>query len=237
MVHRFRPSAQAAGLLLAAALVAAGVVPAFATPEDALMPLERYTTAKAKHLASAHRTRLLQFSEEIYNCLPWLSVAPGGMGFPKRKDSVDDDRYLSTWIYIDQREDPAFAALPQERRVSAMFSRYGVDMLRRMAALSDVLDDSDVAGLSVVLSWLKPGTSRPGKQPVNETFALFVDKATIVDFLAKRVPPAEFASRAKFTLFDGMDPIGRVPLEVWDDSFNSTFKVANYEPPKGVRCQ
>ena len=237
MMHRFRPSARAAGLLLAAVLLAAVVGPAVATPEDALMPLEKYTTAKAKNLASAHRTRLLKFSEEIYNCLPWLSVAPGGMGFPKRKDSVDDDRYLSTWIYIDQREDPAFAALPQERRVSAMFSRYGVDMLRRMAALSDVLDDSDVAGLSVVLSWLKPGTSRPGKQPVNETFALFVDKATIVDFLAKRVPPAEFASRAKFTLFDGMDPIGRVPLEVWDDSFNSTFKVANYEPPKGVRCQ
>jgi len=72
---------------------------------------------------------------------------------------------------------------------------------------------------------------------VNETFALFVDKATLVDFLAKRVPPAEFTSRAKFTLFDGLESVGRVPLEVWDDSFNSTFKVANYEPPKGVQCQ
>jgi hypothetical protein len=236
-MSRLRPCTSAAGLLLAAVLLVLVASPAFATPEDALMPLEKYTTAKAKTLASAHRTRLLKFSEEIYNCLPWLSVAPGGLGFPKAKDSITDDRYLSTWIYIDQREDPAFAALPQERRVSAMFSRYGVDMLRRMASLSDVLDDGDVAGLSVVLSWLKPGTSRPGKQPVNETFALFVDKATIVDFLAKRVPPSEFTSRAKFTLFDGMDPVGRVPLEVWEDSFNSTFKVTNYEPPKGVQCQ
>lgn len=236
-MHRFHSRTPAAGLVLAAALLAAVTAPAFATPEDALMPLEKYTTPKAKNLASAHRSRLLKFSEEIYNCLPWLSVAPGGLGFPKAKDSVTDDRYLSTWIYIDQREDPAFAALPQERRVSAMFSRYGVDMLRRMAALSDVIDDGDVIGLSVVLSWLKPGTSRPGKQPVNETFALFVDKATLVDFLAKRVPPAEFTSRAKFTLFDGQDSVGRVPLEVWEDSFNSTFKVANYEPPKGVQCQ
>ena len=236
-MSRLRPCTSAAGLLLAAVLLVLVASPAFATPEDALMPLEKYTTAKAKTLASAHRTRLLKFSEEIYNCLPWLSVAPGGLGFPKAKDSITDDRYLSTWIYIDQREDPAFAALPQERRVSAMFSRYGVDMLRRMASLSDVLDDGDVAGLSVVLSWLKPGTSRPGRQPVNETFALFVDKATIVDFLAKRVPPSEFTSRAKFTLFDGMDPVGRVPLEVWKDSFNSTFKVTNYEPPKGVQCQ
>ena len=99
------------------------------------------------------------------------------------------------------------------------------------------LDDADVTGLSVVMSWLKPGTSRPGKQAVNETFALFVDKATLVDFLAKRVPPAEFTSRAKFTLFDGLESVGRVPLEVWEDSFNSTFKVANYEPPKGVQCR
>jgi hypothetical protein len=224
------------GALLVMGLVF--TVPAFAAPEDALMPLEKYTTAKAKSLATAHRRELLKFSEEIYNCLPWLSVAPGRIGFPKAKDSTTDDRYLSTWVIIDQREDPAFAALPQERRVSAMFSRYGVDMLRRMAALTDVLNDSGVSGLSVVLSWLKPGTSQPGQQPVNETFALFVDKGTIVDFLAKRVPPKEFTSRAKFYLFDGMDQVaGRVPLEVWEDSFNSTFKVANYEPPKGAQCQ
>jgi hypothetical protein len=225
---------------LMAALLLFGIcftAEAHAAPADALMPVEKYTTAKAKSLANAHRLRLLEFSEQIYNCLPWLSVYPGGLGFPKYKDSAGDDRYLSTWIYVDQREDPVFAALPQERRVSAMFSRYGVDILRRMAALADVVDDGDVAGLSVVLSWLKPGTSRPGQQPVNETFALFIDKATATDFLAKRMGPEEFVSRAKFKLFDGLDLVGRVPLEVWDDSFNSTYKVANYDPPKGARCQ
>jgi hypothetical protein len=209
-----------------------------AAPADALMPIEKYTTAKAKNLANAHRLRLIEFSEQIYNCMPWLFVYPGGLGFPRYKeDTTGDDRYLSTWIYVDQREDPAFGALPQERRVSAMFSRYGVDMLRRMAALSDVVDDGNVAGLSVVLSWLKPGTSRPGQQPVNETFALFIDKATAADFLAKRVGSEQFINRAKFKLFDGLDLVGRVPLQVWDDPFNATFKVANYEPPKGARCQ
>jgi hypothetical protein len=141
------------------------------------------------------------------------------------------------WIWVDQREDPVFAALPQERRASAMFSRYGVDMLRRMAALSDVVDDSDVAGLSVVLSWLKPGTTRPGQKAVNETFALFIDKATAADFLAKRVAADEFVSRARFNLFDGETLVGRVPLQVWEDSFNSTYKLSNYQPPKGAQCQ
>jgi hypothetical protein len=223
------------GLLLTAALVVSGGV-SHAAPEDALMPLEKYTTVKGKSLASAHRTRLLQFSAQIYNCLPWLAVHPGGLGFPRARDSQEDDRYLSTWIFVDQREDTVFAALPQERRVSAMFSRYGVDMLRRMSGLADVVDDGDVAGLSVVLSWLKPGTSRPGRQPVNETFALFIDKATLREFLAKRVSAEEFLNRAKFNLFDGLDPVGRVPIEVWEDSFNSTYKVTNYEPPKGVTC-
>lgn len=223
------------GLLLTAALVVSGGV-SHAAPEDALMPLEKYTTLKGKSLASVHRTRLLQFSEQIYNCLPWLSVHPGGLGFPRARDSRDDDRYLSTWIYVDQREDPVFAALPQQRRVSAMFSRYGVDMLRRMAGLPDVIDDGNVAGLSVVLTWLKPGTSRPGQQAVNETFALFIDKSTVLEFLAKRVSAEEFTNRAKFTLFDGLDPVGGVAIEVWEDSFNSTYKVNNYEAPKGAKC-
>jgi hypothetical protein len=223
------------GLLLTAALVVSGGV-SHAAPEDALMPLEKYTTLKGKSLASVHRTRLLQFSEQIYNCLPWLSVHPGGLGFPRARDSREDDRYLSTWIYVDQREDPVFAALPQQRRVSAMFSRYGVDMLRRMAGLPDVIDDGNVAGLSVVLTWLKPGTSRPGQQAVNETFALFIDKSTVLEFLAKRVSAEEFTNRAKFTLFDGLDPVGGVAIEVWEDSFNSTYKVNNYEPPKGAKC-
>ena len=225
---------------LLAALLLYGIsltAQAYAAPADALMPIEQYTTAKAKGLANAHRLRLIEFSEQIYNCMPWLAVYPGRLGFPKYKDSADDDRYLSMWIWVDQREDASFAALPQERRVSAMFSRYGVDMLRRMAALSDVVDDSNLSGLSVVLSWLKPGTSRPGQKPVNETLALFVDKATAADFLAKRVGAEEFVSRAKFNLFDGESLVGRVPLEVWEDSFNTTYKVTNYDPPKGAKCQ
>ena len=231
---RFARGGLLAALLVFSVLARSQVL---AAPADALMPIEKYTTAKARTLANTHRVRLIEFSEQIYNCMPWLAVYPGRLGFPKYKDSDNDDRYLSTWIYIDQRDDPGFAALPQERRVSAMFSRYGVDMLRRMAALTDVVDDSDVTGLSVVLSWLKPGTSKPGQQAVNETVALFIDKTTAADFLAKRVGPDEFVSRAKFNVFDGDRLVGRLPLQVWEDSFNSTYKLTNYTPPKGAQCQ
>ena len=59
----------------------------------------------------------------------------------------------------------------------------------------------------------------------------------LLAFLAKRVGPDDFISRAKFNLFDGESLVGRVPLQVWEDSFNSTYKVANYDPPKGAQCQ
>ncbi len=224
------------GLLLAAAPLFS-VTAASAAPEDAVRPVEKYATPREKSLAAAHRTRLLEFSTQIYNCLPWVAVYPGELGFRQARDNQGNDLYLSMWFWVDQREDPTFAALSRERRVSAMFSRYGVDMLRRMAALSDVVDDGNVVGLSVVVSWLKPGTTRPGSKAVNETLALFVDKATLQDFLAKRVSPEEFTSRAKFTFFDGVDSVGRVSMEVWEDSFNSTYKLANYDAPKGAQCQ
>ncbi|HEY6009258.1 MAG TPA: hypothetical protein VIU40_13110 [Geobacteraceae bacterium] len=222
---------------LAAAVFLMSVAPAMAQSDGALIPLDKYTTPKAKMLGQTYRTRLIQFYEQIYHCMPWVSVAPNRIGFPRRKGDDTDDRYLSVWIAVDQRDDGTFAALSQERRTSAMFSRYGMDMLRRMTALKDVAADANLDGFSVVLSWLKPGTSdKAGVQPVNETLALFVDKATLQDFLAKRLPATEFASRAKFTLYDGLDPVGRVPLEVWEDSFNATYKIENYEPPKGQKC-
>jgi hypothetical protein len=52
-----------------------------------------------------------------------------------------------------------------------------------------------------------------------------------------RVGSEEFVNRAKFNLFDGESLVGRVPLEVWEDSFNTTYKVTNYDPPKGAKCQ
>ena len=170
--------------------------------------------------------------EEIYNCMPWVGVQKAGIGFRQPKGAAEDDRYLSVWIMIDQDEDARFSALPAERRASAMFSRYGTDLLRRMAALQPLVADPNVQGFSVVLSWLKPGTGG-AVQPVNETLALFVDKPTTLGFLGKRVSAGEFTRRAKFSVFDGVQDMGRLPLEVWEDSFVRTFKVANYEAAQG----
>ena len=66
--------------------------------------------------------------------------------------------------------------------------------------------------------------------------ALFVDKASLADFLAKRLEPTEFVSRAKLSVFDGKDPLTPGKLEIWEDTFNSTFKLKNYEAPKEAKC-
>lgn len=219
--------------LAALALILFAPVPAAA--DDAIMSIDQYKTSKARTLATTHEPLLKQMREEIYYCMPWVGVQKSGIGFRQPKGAVEDDRYLSVWIVIDQDEDARFSALPPERRASAMFSRYGTDLLRRMSVMQPVVADPNVQGFSVVLSWLKPGTGKAA-QPVNETLALFADKQTTLGFLSKRVSGAEFTRRSKFSVFDGTTDLGRLPLEVWEDSFVKTFKVANYEAPKGQRC-
>lgn len=210
-------------------------IPVPAAADDAIMSVDQYKTAKARTLATTHQGLLKQVREEIYHCMPWVGVQKSGIGFRQPKGAVEDDRYLSVWIIIDQDEDARFAALSADRRASAMFSRYGTDLLRRMAQLRPLVSDANVKGFSVVLSWLKPGTGG-AIQPVNETLALWSDKQTTLGFLAKRVPAGEFTRRAKFSVFDGVEDKGRLALEVWEDSFVRTFKVANLETPKGPSC-
>jgi hypothetical protein len=205
-----------------AALALIFVIPVPAAADDAIMAIDQYKTPKARTLATTYQPVLQQVREEIYHCMPWVGVQKAGIGFRQPKGAVEDDRYLSVWIVIDQEEDARFAALPAERRASAMFSRYGTDLLRRMASHQALVADPNVQGFSVVLSWLKPGTGG-AVQPVNETLAFFVDKQTTMGYLAKRVPASELTRRAKFSLFDGVQDMGRLPLEVWDDSFVRTF--------------
>ena len=221
---------------LAAALLLGPAAAGMASPEDAVTPVEQYSTAKAKSLALTYKAQLVQFSEHVYHCLPWLGVLKDGIGFRQPKGAESDDRYLSVWISIDQSDDGQFGKLPLERRVSAMFSRYGVDMLRRMTKLPGINSYVDVSGFSVVLSWLKPGTMGADNAPITETLALFVDKTSLEEFFAKRLSASEFVSRATFNVFQGKDLVGRVSLDVWEDNFNSTFKLKNYELAKGKTC-
>jgi hypothetical protein len=220
---------------LTAVFLLGSAVPALAGPQEGLIPLDAYTTAKARELAVAHQAELLKLSEHIYHCLPWLGVVKSGIGFPHPKGAEGDDRYLSVWVNVDQTEDARFGTLALSQRVSAMFSRYGVYLLKQMNQLTQVASDNDVRGFSVILSWLKPG-SLDAPQPVMETIALFVDKPSLSDFLAQRIATSDFADRAKFNVFDGKTPIGRVPLQIWEDNFNTTFKLKGYELEKGQHC-
>src|SRR5262245_29436080 len=230
-IRRRQQGSRAAVALL---VLLAFATPVLAAPEDSITPIEQYTTPKAKTLASTYKAQLVRFYEHVYWCLPWLGVLKNGIGFRQPKGIEADDRYLSVWVTIDQTDDGSFAAMPRQRRVSAMFSRYGVDLLRRLTAMTSAGADSNLTGFSVVLSWPKPGM--PANQPVSETLAFFVDKLSLTDFLAKRMLPAEFAGRAIMSVFDGKDPVGPLKLDIWEDHFNSTYKLKGYEEPKEAKC-
>jgi hypothetical protein len=219
---------------LAVVLVAGGVALAYAGPADYVLPVDKHTSPKGRALAGKYHSQLLQFSEYDYHCLPYLEIK-NGLGFKKVPKEAGDNRYAAVWIRAEQATDAAFAALPLDRQASAMFSRYAVPMLRRLAAMPGFASDPDVYGFSVAVEWIKPG-SDPNK-PTMEILAMFADQASTRAFLGKTLPAGQYVDQLrKLTFFDGEKEVGRLPIEVWEDNFVATYQVPGYEMEKGKVC-
>ena len=225
---------------LAAALVLACVITAgraaAAPPEDRLLPVELYTSEKAKSLGATHREALRTLNAGIYHCMPWVEVQKHSIGFFRPKQATVDDRYLSIRIYIEQDPSPEFARFRVEERASAMFSRYVGPMLRRMTKDPAVAADPALDGFTVILEWMKQMPRAPGERPIHETIAIFIDKPVAVDYLANATAITDVAKKARVLAFDGETALGPLKLAVWDDNFVSTFKVSNYALEPGVTC-
>ena len=218
---------------LAVLLVAGAVVPAHAGPADYVLAVDKHSSPKGKALAAKYRPQLLQFSDYVYHCLPYLEIR-NGLGFKRVPKGTLDNRYAAVWVRADQAPDAAFAALPLARQASAMFSRYAVPMFARLAAMPGLELDPDVYGFSVAVEWIKPG-SDPNR-PTMEILAMFADQASTRSFLRKELPAAEYLDKMKLTFFDGDKEVGRLPIEVWEDNFVATYKVPGYEMEKGKVC-
>lgn len=219
-------------LLIVLALVSGA---AAAPPEEAIAPLDRYTTEKGKTLGTTFEAKLRQIYDRVYHCRPWLDVHKSGLGFTRPVGASGDDRYLNIWVWVDQKITPEFAALSQTRRASAMFSRHGVDLLRQLAADTEIFSSPALTGYSVILTWLKPNARSEEGQKA-ETLGVFADKATVRAFLAKRIGTQEFVRRVTIVAFDGRDRLGRLSLEIWEDNFATTYKLKDYEPEATRGC-
>jgi len=224
-----------ASILVVVLLLATGAASA-APSEDRILALDRYSSDKGRALGSTYGAALKQINTSIYHCMPWLEVPKEGIGFYKPRDASKDDRYLSVRVYIEQEPSTQFAALPMEQRASSMFSRYTGPLLRRLSGNGAMVNDSSLDGFTVILEWLKE-TPISGGRPVHETIAVFIDKATALEYLQGMVKGPELAERARVYGWDGETPVGRLRLASWDDNFVATYKVANYQLAPGVSCQ
>lgn len=223
-------------LILPVLLLLVAVAEAAAPSEDRILALDRYTSDKGRTLGATYAVTLKQINTSIYHCMPWLEVPKEGIGFYKPRDAARDDRYLSLRVYIEQEPSMQFAAMPVEQRASSMFSRYVGPLLRRMSGNGAMLNDSSLDGFTVILEWLKE-MPMSGGRPVHETIAVFLDKATALEYLQGMVKPPDLAERARVYGWDGESPLGRLRLAAWDDNFVSTYKVENYQLAPGVTCQ
>jgi hypothetical protein len=227
-------TALAAALVLAC-LITAGRAAA-APPEDRLLPVELYTSEKAKTLGATHHEALRALNAGIYHCMPWVEIQKQSIGFFRPKQATGDDRYLSIRIYIEQDPSPEFARFRIEERASAMFSRYVGPLLRRMTKEPAVAADPAMDGFTVILEWMKQIPRASGERPVHETIAVFIEKSVAVDYLGGFIPITDVAAKARVLAFDGESALGPLRLAVWEDKFVSTFKVSNYVLEPGVTC-
>lgn len=227
-------------LTLAAGLVAGGLVIAggafAAPPDDRVLPPAMHHTEKARALAAKHARALRDLNAEIYHCLPWVEVQKHSIGFYKPRHLVEDNRYLSIRLYIEQEPSPQFSSLSLEQRGAAMFSRYVGPLLRRMTRHAGVRNDDTIDGFTVILEWLKQLPTAAGQRPVHETIAVFIEKAAADEYLSGQATSRDLATRAGVLGFDGETALGSLRLSAWDDDFVSTFRVKNYQPEAGVTC-
>jgi hypothetical protein len=225
------------GLILLAAPVLLVAGAASAAPEpDRLLPVDRYTTDKARNLAKAHLSALRDLNAYIYHCVPWVETEKQSIGFFRPKNMVEDERYLSIRIFIEQDPSPAWAALEAQNRAAAMFSRYVGFLLRTMTKNPKILADPDVGGFITILEWRKQDGSERTGRPVHETIAVYVPKPLAEGYLSRRINIDELARRARVLGWDGEKALGELNLPAWEDNFVNTYKIPNYKPDPEAKC-
>ena len=220
-----------------ALLVGAPALSVAAPPDDRVLPVDTYTSDKGRALARTHANALQDLNAQIYHCMPWVEVQKQSIGFFKPKNATQDDRYLSIRIFVEQEPSPQFASLAVEERASSMFSRYVGPLIRRMATYVPPANDPSLDGFTVIVEWLKQRASGTNERPVHETIAVFVDRATALEYLAGGMTPRDLASRARVMAWDGTNALGALTVSAWEDNFVSTYKVQNYQLEKGVTCK
>lgn len=221
----------------AATLAVSGGTASAIGPADSVLPVDQYTSPKARTLATRYWQDLNVLSTGIYHCLPWLEVQRNSIGFFKpRHIQGTDDRYLGVRIFVEQDPSKGFATLPVEGRASAMYSRYFTALLRRMTRNPAILADSSVDGFTVLISWLKQGPRSAGMKPVHETIAAFVDRASANAYLSGQISAADLTREVRVLAWDGETPLGEVRVVGYEDDFVMTYHNPNYKLEPGISC-
>jgi hypothetical protein len=204
-----RPRSGLAAALLLAGLV--GAAPAAGLgPEEAILPVERYTAADVRALAEVHAGELRQLLVEFERCSPQLGLERHGIAFRRPRGTSGGVPSLTLWAWLDadSPSGPDLAA-----RAAYAFGRHGHTLFRRLVGRSGVFADPRVGGYGIVLTWLRPAPRGEGAL-VGESLAVFVDKLAAANFVHETIGPATFLARAEVRTFDGQTEVGAPRLAI-----------------------
>jgi hypothetical protein len=198
------------GALVALTLaIGVGAARASAQPADeALLPLDSYTTADARALASAHAGELRALQGALARCPAGAAIHRHGLAFRRPRGQTGALPYLSLWVWLEPADGADLAA-----RAADAFRRHGPRLFRRLVGRSAVFADARVGGYGLVLSWIGP--RRQEGREVAESLAVFANKLAAANFAHDTIGPATLLSRAEVRLFDGQTEVTgpRIPIE------------------------
>jgi tetratricopeptide (TPR) repeat protein len=191
-----------------------------------------YSTEKGRRLIIKYERNLENIFTQIRKTyrpseiefVPNIGNKSAGLSFMKLIESKGDERFLtlavmSPFAFFDKRQST------YQERAAALFAAYMRGLMEIALQETQVIDDSDVAGLWISIAW---STLDANSVKRGEGFDLIATKGNCKSFVSQTLTPQDFISVVTIKGFQEGKDLGKVSLTV-----GPTVKAPNTMEKKG----
>jgi len=189
------------------------------TMEEVIVPSSAYSTETGRALAIKYETNLQNIFLNIrIKYYPELKFAPisvlnnmasGGIGFFRPSD---DKRFLGVQVYLDAPYNKSRTDFNE--RAATSFSRYARGLLEIIMKEREPLNDGNVSGAFVSLSWIARDFSHSYRGGEWECINIEASRDDVKRFLSDEISNQEFVNRCEIGARMGWNELGKIELDL-----------------------
>jgi hypothetical protein len=189
------------------------------TMKEVIVPPSAYSTETGKALAIKYETNLQNIFLNIrIKYYPELKFAPisvlnnmasGGIGFFRPSD---DNRFLGVQVYLEVPYNTLKTDFNQ--RAATSFSRYAKGLFEIIMKERKPINDGNVNGAFVSLSWIARDFSHSYSGGEWECVNIEASKDDVRQFLSDAISNQEFANRCEIGARIGWNELARIELDL-----------------------